>query len=173
MVHKETLNSLERLHQLKVDGAITEAEFEQSKSKLLSGSGPRLPTFVTNAAQGEPNELLEWIKLPLKRYADFNGRSRRKEFWLFQLLYVPITLAVILFAGIGLFDLATLILAVSVLGLFIPQLALQVRRFHDQDKSGWFALFNIIPYIGIFITLIFMCIEGTKGENRFGPDPKE
>jgi uncharacterized membrane protein YhaH (DUF805 family) len=47
-----------------------------------------------------------------------------------------------------------------------------VRRFHDQDKSGWFVLLNLIPYIGGIIVLVFMCLEGTRGPNRFGPDPK-
>jgi uncharacterized membrane protein YhaH (DUF805 family) len=57
-------------------------------------------------------------------------------------------------------------------GVIVPSLAVQVRRFHDQDKSGWFLLLNFIPYVGGLIVLVFMCIEGTKGENRFGPDPK-
>ena len=175
MINDDTLQRIEKLHQMKLDGIITEAEFEQSKEQLLRGSAKR-----TSLQGGSPvqqtfpptDELITWIKLPLQRYADFNGRSRRKEFWLFQLIYIPITLTVVLFAGMGASSLATLVLAVTILGLFIPQLALQVRRFHDQGKSGWFALFNLIPYIGIFIVLIFMIVEGTEGENEYGPDPK-
>jgi uncharacterized membrane protein YhaH (DUF805 family) len=60
-----------------------------------------------------------------------------------------------------------------VLGTLIPGLAVQVRRFHDQDKSGWFVLLGLIPYIGGLIVLIFMLIEGTAGPHRFGPDPKD
>lgn len=58
------------------------------------------------------------------------------------------------------------------LGLIVPSIAVQVRRFHDQDKSGWFVLLNLIPYIGGLIVLVFMFLEGTRGPNRFGPDPK-
>ena len=114
---------------------------------------------------------MEWMLMPLRRYADFNGRSRRKEYWMFFLAYVLI-LAV---TGI-LYEISHvvggLIAAVVVLGLFIPSLAVQVRRFHDQDKSGWFVLLSIIPYIGGLIVLVFMAIDGTRGPNRFGEDPK-
>jgi uncharacterized membrane protein YhaH (DUF805 family) len=59
------------------------------------------------------------------------------------------------------------------LGTVIPGLAVQVRRFHDQDKSGWFVLLGFIPYLGGLIVLVFMLFEGTAGANRFGPDPKD
>ena len=57
------------------------------------------------------------------------------------------------------------------LGSFIPNLAVQVRRLHDQNKSGWFMLLSLVPLGGI-VLLIFMFIDGTAGPNRFGPDPK-
>jgi len=65
-----------------------------------------------------------------------------------------------------------LIICVVALALFIPSLAVTVRRFHDQDKSGWYILLGFIPYVGSLILLVFMCLDGTRGENRFGPDPK-
>ena len=68
-----------------------------------------------------------------------------------------------------------LLIGIFVLGylaIFIPMLAVQVRRFHDQDLSGWFILLGFIPYLGGLIMLVFMCIDGTPGPNRFGPDPK-
>ncbi|WP_442800310.1 DUF805 domain-containing protein [Sphingobium sp. C100] len=65
-----------------------------------------------------------------------------------------------------------ILLGLLVLALIIPSFAVQVRRFHDQDKSGWFVLLNFIPYVGGLIVLVFMFLEGTKGENRYGPDPK-
>ena len=68
----------------------------------------------------------------------------------------------LIFAVMGLYSLIVL----------IPSIAVQVRRFHDQDKSGWFVLLNFIPYVGGLIVLVFMFLEGTKGENRYGPDPK-
>ena len=66
-------------------------------------------------------------------------------------------------AGVGLLFL---------LAIFIPSLAVQVRRFHDQGRSGWFVLLNFIPFIGTLIVLVFMCLDGTDGPNEYGPDPK-
>lgn len=137
---------------------------------------------------------MEWMLLPYKRYADFSGRSRRKEYWMFFLLVfiVYIIFAALMLGGMPfaamemaaetgveptppgpLFWLGTIGLVIFALGTFIPALAVQVRRFHDQDKSGWFVLLNFIPYIGGIVVLVFMCIDGTRGANRFGPDPKD
>jgi uncharacterized membrane protein YhaH (DUF805 family) len=132
---------------------------------------------------------MEWMLMPLRRYADFSGRSRRKEYWMFTLgilIVYAICFALIAMGGVfaGLGDpgatpqigvigwLGFGLLGIFALGIFIPALAVIVRRLHDQDKSGWFILIQFIPYIGGIIMLVFMCIEGTKGENRFGPDPK-
>ncbi len=130
---------------------------------------------------------MEWMILPYKRYADFSGRSRRKEYWMFAMFYAAVFLVLMFSAlfssfpipedsptqeigsvGITLF----VLLAVFALVSFIPALAVQVRRFHDQDKSGWLILLNFVPYIGGFVVLVFMCLEGTRGENSYGPDPK-
>lgn len=122
--------------------------------------------------------------MPLKRYFDFEGRSRRKEYWMFTLFYALLMIAALVVVGIGAASSgesgelnAVGMLGLSLLGLivlicFIPSIAVQVRRFHDQDKSGWFVLLNLIPSIGGIIVLVFMCLEGTRGENRYGPDPK-
>ncbi|HEV2748516.1 MAG TPA: DUF805 domain-containing protein [Allosphingosinicella sp.] len=130
---------------------------------------------------------MQWMLMPLKRYADFSGRSRRKEYWMFA-LFLAIVYAVLIAAmmafgvledggadgGLGLFSgTALVLLVVFALAIFIPSLAVTVRRFHDQDRSGWFVLLNFVPYIGGLIVLVFMCLEGTKGPNRFGPDPKD
>lgn len=119
---------------------------------------------------------MEWMLMPLKRYADFSGRSRRKEYWMFVLgMVIAIILAVVIESVLGLggsvgpYGLLSLLV---IAGLFVPSLACQVRRFHDQDKSGWFVLLGFVPFIGGLIVLVFMCMEGTRGPNRFGPDPK-
>ncbi|MEC7118718.1 MAG: DUF805 domain-containing protein [Pseudomonadota bacterium] len=59
------------------------------------------------------------------------------------------------------------------LATLIPTLAVTIRRFHDQDKSGWFILLGLIPAVGGLIVLIFMCLEGTRGQNRFGANTKQ
>jgi uncharacterized membrane protein YhaH (DUF805 family) len=119
--------------------------------------------------------------MPLRRYADFSGRSRRKEFWMFFLgMVIVYAVLILLFGRLGIAGegdgggalLSAIVLLVFALGILIPSVAVQVRRFHDQDKSGWFVLLNLIPYLGGLIVLVFMFIEGTKGPNRFGPDPK-
>ena len=63
-------------------------------------------------------------------------------------------------------------IVVIVLGLFVPSLAVSIRRLHDQGKSGWLYLVSFIPYIGGIILLVLMCIAGDEGENEYGPDPK-
>jgi uncharacterized membrane protein YhaH (DUF805 family) len=123
---------------------------------------------------------MEWMLLPLKRYADFSGRSRRKEYWMFTLMFVLAIVALSVVTGIlGAFNgpeptkLFVVPVGLLILALFVPTLAVQVRRFHDQDKSGWLVLLGLIPYIGGIIVLVFMCIGGTRSTNRFGPDPKD
>ena len=130
---------------------------------------------------------MDWMILPYKRYADFSGRSQRKEYWMFQLLIVSAVLVgVIIFIGLGasveaaggklgldaVGIIAAVVAAIAVLGSIIPSIAVTVRRFHDQDRSGWFYLISFIPYIGRWIVFVFMCFDGTHGENQYGPDPK-
>ncbi|MEH6828180.1 MAG: DUF805 domain-containing protein [Parasphingorhabdus sp.] len=128
---------------------------------------------------------MEWMLMPLRRYADFSGRSRRKEYWMFVLLLliVGVVLALVTggfssvmdptsMGGDATMGAGSMILGLFYLAIFIPALAVQVRRFHDQDKSGWFVLLNFIPLVGGLIVFIFMCLDGTRGDNRFGPDPK-
>ena len=64
------------------------------------------------------------------------------------------------------------LLALFVLGSIVPSIAVSVRRFHDQDKSGWLYLLSFIPYIGGLVVLVFMCLDGTRGPNQYGEDPK-
>ena len=130
---------------------------------------------------------MEWMLLPIKRYADFSGRSRRKEYWMFVLLTVLIAIVFGTLALIGAFVgtdniaetgpgagffLALLAWLLVSLALLVPSIAVQVRRFHDQGRSGWFCLLNLIPSVGGIIVLVFMCMEGEQGDNAWGPDPK-
>jgi uncharacterized membrane protein YhaH (DUF805 family) len=180
---------------------------------------------------------MEWMLMPLKRYAEFSGRSRRKEYWMFVLFSFLINfafLALMALVGGGAFFAAMsganpdptammtmggavgIIYLVSVivgLGMLIPSIAVAVRRLHDTNRRGWWLLGPLVPYvvllfaslgmvgitagggatpdtgmmatIGIIagicglavmilgiVLLVFMCLEGTRGPNRFGPDPK-
>lgn len=121
---------------------------------------------------------MEWMLMPLHRYADFSGRSRRKEYWMFALLVFAVYVAIsiigaVLSGGSGdMGGFTMILLGIFALGILVPSIAVQVRRFHDQDKSGWFVLLGFIPFIGGFIVLYFMIMEGTRGPNQYGPDPK-
>jgi len=102
-----------------------------------------------------------YIKV-LQNYANFNGRARRKEYWMFVLFNVIITLILtfaLQAAGLQGFE------NIYTLGVFIPSLAVAVRRMHDVGKSGWFIL---IPIYNLILALT----EGDVGSNEYGPDPK-
>jgi len=102
------------------------------------------------------------------KYATFTGRSPRSEYWYFVLFQVIANLvAGLIGAEIGLKLIGTF---VEVL-LFLPGLAVGVRRLHDIDKSGWWLLLGLVPLIGWVFIIIWACTKGTLGPNRFGPDP--
>lgn len=115
----------------------------------------------------------ESISTCLRKYAVFGGRARRSEYWWFWLA------CMILYLGFGVLDgllfpqndvgvLSTIL----TLGLFLPSLAAMTRRLHDTDRSAWWLLISLIPLVGMIILLVFMALDGTKGGNRFGDDPK-
>ena len=124
---------------------------------------------------------------PLRKYAVFEGRARRAEYWQFA-LFVWVLDMVMLAAlgsiagsstmggepaamagpglvGYGLFCLLTL-------GLLVPSIAVTIRRLHDTNRSGWWLLLAFIPFLGALALLVFTLLDGTPGPNRFGEDPK-
>ena len=108
-------------------------------------------------------------------YANFSGRARRKEYWMFTLCCLPITIILNLltsFMGESANTLVLIVATVVGLALFLPSLAVAVRRLHDTNKSGWFYLVAFIPFIGWILLLIKMLKKGDVGENQYGPDPK-
>ncbi len=172
---------------------------------------------------------MEWMLMPLRRYADFSGRSRRMEYWMWILLQfligVAFSILMIAIAGAGIMSgdptqlaavggvVLVLYLLYMLVGLvfFIPSLAVTVRRLHDTNRSGWWILAPFVPYllmivatmtlvgsvgakpdqqtVGVMalivmvfglaaavlgiVLLVFMFLEGTKGPNKYGPDPKQ
>ena len=121
---------------------------------------------------------MEWATLPLKRYSQFSGRSRRKEFWSFVLLCIVVSIVANTIDGIlgmsgligGFYGPVTLLAA---LALVIPQWAVGIRRLHDTGRSGWWILIGFIPLIGALVLIYFFVLEGTRGANQYGADPKE
>ena len=106
---------------------------------------------------------------PLRKYADFKGRARRAEYWLFILLQ---TVAYLLAIGLDFIAGLGFVYAAVALGLLLPSLAVAVRRLHDTNRSGWWLLLILVPLVGL-VLVVFLLLPGTKGPNRFGSDPKE
>lgn len=117
------------------------------------------------------NEIIEWYLQPFKKYADFSGRARRKEYWSFALGNFLISL-VLGGAGFGI-GLGSEYLG-SLFGLFIliPSIAVGVRRLHDTGRSGWWLLISFVPIIGFFVLLYFLLLEGGSASNQYGSNPK-
>lgn len=150
--------------------------------------------------------MLEWMLMPYRRYFDFSGRSRRKEFWSFVLFTVIVNIALVAIMFGGGFNLAGYMAAsqgggdptamgasfgtlfwvgfglsmIFALFTFIPNIAVSVRRLHDRNMSGWFLLLffvlYLIPFVNFLVAIgfiVLMALEGNRGPNRFGPDPKD
>lgn len=165
---------------------------------------------------------MDWMILPLKRYARFRGRARRREFWMWVVFLVIayavfVTLDLALGLGRGSATRGTvngtgfaagaqfsggILTGIFSLATFIPNVAVQVRRLHDTNHSGWWLLVPLFAYLGglaaifggvfggspafaiaggvlIFVAgicgivvFVFFCLDGTRGANRFGADPK-
>ncbi|CAN7570995.1 DUF805 domain-containing protein [Phenylobacterium sp. LjRoot164] len=128
---------------------------------------------------------------PLRKYADFNGRARRLEFWLFWLLLIGIQVVFSILIGMVAGPMAAAAEATDplavlngpakalyglfflvMLGLLIPSLAVAMRRLHDTNRTGWWLLLGLIPFLGALVLLIFYLLDGTPGPNKYGPDPK-
>tara|TARA_B100000678_G_scaffold265536_1_gene249730 strand:+ start:1141 stop:1599 length:459 start_codon:yes stop_codon:yes gene_type:complete len=144
---------------------------------------------------------MQWMILPFKRYFDFQGRSRRLEFWMFALLNVivffvlgaitvgtgstlsqldaanrndPFAIYGAMFSGVGILMLIWWLVAL------IPSIAVGVRRLHDREMTGWwylgFIVLSMIPLLGLLVSIAFivvMALPGTPGPNKYGPSPKE
>jgi uncharacterized membrane protein YhaH (DUF805 family) len=123
----------------------------------------------------------EAVRLFFRNYAKFEGRSRRSEFWWPQLFFILVGIAVSIIVGIfaALGDIGAMIggliyivYMLFSLAIIIPSIAVGFRRLHDTERSAWWLLIGFIPLIGAIVLLVFYCLEGTKGPNKYGRDPK-
>ncbi|OGR85014.1 MAG: hypothetical protein A2901_06065 [Elusimicrobia bacterium RIFCSPLOWO2_01_FULL_54_10] len=112
---------------------------------------------------------MNWYTGVLKKYAVFSGRSRRKEYWMFTLINFLIIVALVVVENLLDIFGPNLIYGLAV---FVPSLAVAIRRLHDTDRSGWWMLIGLIPVIGAIVLIVFMVMDSTPGDNRFGPNPK-
>ena len=137
---------------------------------------------------------MDWFLMPFRRAFDYSGRSRRREYWLFALFALVVVLLEgqlprAISGGLG---------ALLILGLAVPGLAVTVRRLHDVGRSGWWLAMPIVPFLFWAIALVggfssdtlfhvvmpiiilapvalgvLLLLDGRRGHNRYGPDPKE
>jgi uncharacterized membrane protein YhaH (DUF805 family) len=141
---------------------------------------------------------MEWMILPFKRYAEFSGRSRRLEYWMFQLFNIIVIFALCIpliidisinggssgsadpFEDVGALGMLSFgLMGLYVLAAFIPGIAVTVRRFHDIGLTGWaylgLILAGIIPLIGFIASIaafVITVLPGNQGSNKYGADPK-
>lgn len=119
---------------------------------------------------------MNWFLMALKKYAVFSGRAQRAEYWYFVLFYILILI------GLSVIDMITgtyseaagvgLLSGLFGLGLFLPSLAVAVRRLHDTGRTGWWMLVVFVPLVGFIVLLVFTVLDGTSGDNAYGPNPK-
>ena len=107
----------------------------------------------------------------LKKYVVFDGRATRHEYWMFVLFnFIIYAILVLLSHIIGM--LAFFLIVLFGLAIFLPTLAVGVRRLHDTNRSGWWILIGLVPYIGAIVLIVFCVLDGTPGDNKYGSDPK-
>lgn len=120
---------------------------------------------------------MNWYLKVLKQYADFNGRARRKEYWmfvLFNMIFAIVAMILDNVLGIAMKEIGYgPLYGLYVLAVLIPGLAVAVRRLHDVGKSGWMYLIAFIPLIGAIWLLVLFCTDSQQGSNKWGDNPKE
>ena len=120
-----------------------------------------------------------YLKVLKENYANFEGRARRKEYWMFFLFNILIILGLAIgtsvFAAMEITALSSIfgiLYVVYAIAVLVPGIAVGVRRLHDTGKSGWMILVGLIPLIGGIWLIILYATEGDSGDNEYGPDPK-
>ena len=157
--------------------------------KVPARAAPNAPRVKTDPADVGPDSFMGAVRVCMRdKYATFQGRARRAEFWWYSLfsflvLFVVFGVAGVIMAAstpkggepsgvaVGIFVIAAI---VTVLGLFLPGLAVSVRRLHDLGFSGWWYLLQFVPVIGTFASFamfIGYMVRGDRGPNKYGPDP--
>ena len=120
---------------------------------------------------------MSWYLEVLQKYAVFDGRARRKEYWVFLLINILVSVVLIAIdnligtfspqAGFGLLQ------GLYSLAILIPSIAVTVRRLHDTGRTGWWILISLVPVIGGIVLLVFMVLDSEPETNEYGPNPKE
>lgn len=115
---------------------------------------------------------MNWYLKVLKQYFDFDGRARRKEFWMFGLISAIISYSIMGIAMATGIEALMYLSYIYSLVVFLPSLGVSVRRLHDIGKSGWFILIAFIPIIGAIWLIVLFFKDSDEGTNEYGTNPK-
>lgn len=110
---------------------------------------------------------MNYYKEVLKKYAVFEGRSRRAEYWYFALFNLIISVVLGFFGKVG-----SVVSTLYMIAVLVPAIAVTVRRLHDTNRSGWWILLWFIPIIGWIVLIVFLALDSEAGDNRYGSNPK-
>lgn len=110
---------------------------------------------------------MSWYLKVLKHYVDFEGRARRKEYWMFVLFNMIFAIIAMIIDKNG------VVYGIYALAVLLPSIAVSIRRMHDIGKSGWILLVGLIPIVGFIWLIILMVKDSDQGQNQYGPNPKE
>ena len=108
----------------------------------------------------------------LSNYANFSGRASKAEFWWWVLFFTLLMLAVGIIAAVMSPSMGGALSGLVWLGLFLPNLAVQVRRLHDTGRSGWWMLLLLVPLIGFIVLFIWFLSASNSGVNNYGEQPQ-
>jgi uncharacterized membrane protein YhaH (DUF805 family) len=111
---------------------------------------------------------MQYFTDALKKYADFDGRATRTQFWMFLLFNLIFQVVLLVLAQF--IDIGVALLGIYGLALMIPTLSINARRLHDTGRSGWWQLLVFVPIIGPIVLLVFYVTE-SQGDNQYGPRP--
>jgi uncharacterized membrane protein YhaH (DUF805 family) len=115
---------------------------------------------------------MNWYLKVINQYFDFSGRARRKEYWLFSLFSIIISWTLTIIDMVFETYVFSIISTIYSLLIFIPSLAVLLRRLHDSGNTGWYLFLLLIPIFGWIWLLVLLCIESEPGPNKWGENPK-
>jgi uncharacterized membrane protein YhaH (DUF805 family) len=105
-----------------------------------------------------------------KKYAEFSGRSPRKDFWMFILGHIVVAIVLSVIASTS--EQLMWVMPLYGLAVLLPALGLAVRRLHDTGHSGWWLLIGLVPLVGSIVLIVFYATDSQPGSNKYGPNPK-